>query len=103
MCIIYGQRCTAVACVFVICSSDAINVVKILRVARVLRPLRAINRAKGLKVMTSLCFIIIVFFCRLTYYNLVFIFRDSRRPAMMGSAYLVACNVLKHLIYCFVD
>jgi len=38
---------------FVICRSDAVNVVKILRVARVLRPLRAINRAKGLKVTTS--------------------------------------------------
>lgn len=33
--------------------SSAINVVKILRVLRVLRPLRAINRAKGLKVRTS--------------------------------------------------
>ena len=33
-----------------LCSNEAISVVKILRVLRVLRPLRAINRAKGLKV-----------------------------------------------------
>ena len=43
-----------------ISSNSQFSAVKILRVCRVLRPLRAINRAKGLKVLFVVNYLVVI-------------------------------------------